>query len=237
MNVAFKDACNLYLYDMNDKPQLFSDYANSTSFDFGSSVAYAKAKGVNKISFKTDQTGTLTAEFDIYDLKWIAIMLGAMEKTGKNQVARREVKTVSSNTVDVDGTPKTGTVSVFTVLSDEKSHDEDVAVDAVTGSSVDLTTSALADGTKVVVYYLEDTVKEKKFTVNANDVANFYKLRGQALMTSEDGSIDLVEFYCPKIRPQGSFQFQLDASEASSLSVAFDILPDTNGDMMEVVYI
>lgn len=238
MNVAFKDACNIWLYDNLGEPVLFTDYANSTSIEFSSSVSYAQAKGVNKISFESDKQGSFSADFDIYDMKWLSILLGAVEDTAVHEVAVREVLTVSSNVVTTTETPKAGSVVVFEVDTDEKTHISDaIDPDSVTGNTVTLTTASLADGTKVAVYFLKDTASNTRFTIKSDQFAEFYSMRGQAMMTKEDGNIDPIEFFFPNVRPQSSFTFNLDASEPSSLTVNFDILPNTSNIMMEIIYI
>jgi hypothetical protein len=238
MNYAIKDSVDFLIETLQGKPFLFTDYCNKAEFSFSADQVFATARGANKVSFDTNKSSTMTVEFEVFDLKWLAIALGAIEKnTGKNPIYKREKLTISSNAVTIAATPKEGSVSVFLVESDGKSHIEEITVDSVTGTTIDVTTAAKADDTEVVVYYLMDSTKEKKFTVNANSYADFYRLRGSSMLTKESGESEFIQFYAPKARPQGSFSFAFNASEVATLSVTFDLLPDDNGDMVEYIYV
>ena len=92
MQYAIKDACDVFLLDrVTRKPRLFSDYANSTNLAFTSDRTFARAKGVNKIAFDSNREGTFNIEFEVFDLAWISILLGASDEKETIGINEREV--------------------------------------------------------------------------------------------------------------------------------------------------
>ena len=69
MAFALKDACNVLITSRStNKPFLYADYLNSCSLSVSSEPVYARAKGVNKITFDGAKTGTFTMETEIFEL-------------------------------------------------------------------------------------------------------------------------------------------------------------------------
>lgn len=243
MNYAIKDATNLTLLKRvtggNNIPVLFTDYANECSVEFSSDRVFATAKGVNKVAFDTNKAGKFTLKCQVFDFKWLSILLGAVEENDATKdFSKREVLEVINNKVTLTkATPKEGTLAMFTVDVDNRSHLKTLVVDGVTDKVVDLTTEALAEGTKVVAYYLTEQANTKSFTITNDKYADAYAVIGETMLRSEMGNDDFVEINIPNCRPQGNFAITFSTSNIAELSATFDILADENGDMCEFKFL
>lgn len=242
MNYAVKDATNVTLKkklaDGSTTPVLYSDYANSTSLEFSADRVFATAKGVNKVAFDTGKSGTFGIELEVFEFKWLSILLGALESESVREISKREVLTVNSGAISLANTPKADSVAIFTVDVDKRSHLEEVEGFTVTGTDVDLSLTSVVDGENVVVYYLSDTATAvKSYTVNDTNYAEAYAIVGDTMLRSEIGTDQFIQLKIPNCRPQGNFSISFSASDVATLSATFDILADENGDMIEFIEI
>lgn len=241
MNYAIKDAADVTLFRKQEGgtkvPVLFTDYANSTSLEFSSDRVYATAKGANKVVFDSNKSGTFSLELQVFDTKWLSILLGAVEDESVKEYAKREVLTVAGGKVTLSETPKAGSIAMFTVETDLRSHKAEITDTAVTGADVTINAGA-TDGDKVVVYYLADTAAAvKSFKVTDSNYPEAYVIHGDAMLKNELGTEEFVQLRIPNCRPQGNFNISFSSSDIATLTATFDILADENGDMCEFIYI
>lgn len=239
MNYAIKDATNVQLLKRNADgtkvPVLFTDYANSTTLEFGSDRVMATAKGVNKVAFDTNKNGTFSMELQVFELKWLSILLGAYEDSKTtSEVAKREVLTVKDNKVTLSEVPKAGSIAIFTVDIDNRSHKKEVELGGVTDKELSVT---LDDDTKVVVYYMVELIGSKSFLITNDKYADAYSIYGDTMLRSEMGNDEFIQLRIPNCRPQGAFSISFSAKDVATLSAKFDILADENGDMAEFTYV
>lgn len=241
MNYAIKDAADVTLFrreeDGTKIPVLFTDYANSTSLEFSSERVFATAKGVNKVAFDTNKSGTFSLELQVFDIKWLSILLGAVEDESVKEYAKREVLTVAGGKVTLSETPKAGSIAMFTLESDLRSHKAEVTDITEVGTEITINAGA-SDDEKVVVYYLADTsTAVKSFKVTDNNYPDAYTIHGDTMLKSELGTEEFVQLRIPNCRPQGNFNISFSAADVATLTATFDILADENGDMCEFIYI
>ena len=175
MQYAIKDACDVFLLDrVTRKPRLFSDYANSTNLAFTSDRTFARAKGVNKIAFDSNREGTFNIEFEVFDLAWISILLGASDEKETRGLIQREVLTLGAEKkISLENEPKVGSLAIFTVDRDNRTHleEQEVTTDYAIETK-DVTFTTLEEGAKVVVYYMLDTeAPVRTFRIAANKFA------------------------------------------------------------------
>ena len=130
MQYAIKDACDVFLLERSTrKPRLFSDYANSTNLAFTSERTFARAKGVNKMAFDSNREGTFGIEFEVFDLAWISVRLGATDAKETREFIEREVLTLdATKKISLKNEPKTGSLAIFTVDRDNRTHLKEQAV-------------------------------------------------------------------------------------------------------------
>lgn len=239
MNYAIKDATNVQLLKRNADgtrvPVLFTDYANSTTLEFGADRVMATAKGVNKVAFDSNKNGTFSMELQVFELKWLSILLGATEdNSSATEIAKREILTVRGNKVTLSETPKAGSMAVFTLDKDNRSHKDEVKPGALKDKNLTVT---LADNTKVVVYYMVEKSGLTSFLISSDKYADSYAIYGDTMLKTEMGSDQFVQLRIPNCKPQGAFSITFSSKDVATLSAKFDILADENGDMAEFTYI
>lgn len=89
---AMKDASNLtFVNKRTGKIDLFLDYANATSSEWSSERVFATKKGTNAVAWDLNRTGTMTVDSEMFDLKYLALILGSEVEQGTNGVMKRAV--------------------------------------------------------------------------------------------------------------------------------------------------
>lgn len=233
-NYAINEALNVVL-KRKGVPVLFSDFANTSGLDFTADSVYAKAKGVDTIRFDKNRKATCKFDFEIFNMKYIAIFLGATQQKGTSQINKVETCTVNKlNKFTVVGTPIVDSLIAFTTESDGRTHKEQLTT-TVSGSEVTITTpSSVPEGTPVIAYYLTATGEGTiKTTINANKFAEEYEIVGETVSKDTSGELVPIEFNIYKAVPQGNISLSF-GDAVSTLSVTFDILPNTNKDLVDI---
>lgn len=122
---GMRDAANLTLVNKKTgRIDLFIDYANATSSEWTAERVFANKKGTQAIAWDTGRTGTLTIESEMFDLGYLAMILGSEVQKGTNQIIKREVFAVEDGrSFKLDGDIDGDTVSVVKLKEDEIEHD------------------------------------------------------------------------------------------------------------------
>lgn len=243
MAFAIKDACNVTVYDRGTgKPVFYTEDLNAFNLSLSAETIYAKAKGANKIAFDGALEGSLAFESEVIQFPQLAMILSSDTVKGEARVGRRVVKEVDAQKkITLNGcVPVTGSVSVFTVESDGKTHIEELgAVPATVGSDTTVTltgTSAVA-GAKVAVYFLESKPQVKKITVNGEGKGANYFMHGYTTAKDEFGVNQIMTIKVNNCKPQRNIELALSADAPSTFNTTFDLLPDENGDYFELSFL
>ena len=233
-NYSINEALNVVL-KKKGVPVLFSDYANSSGLEFSSDSVYAKAKGVDTIRFDKNRKSTVKFEFQIFNMEYVALFLGANQTKGTTNINKTETcKVGASNKFSVQGTPVVGSLIAFTTEEDGRTHKE-LLTTTVSGSEVTITKpTSIPEGTPVIAYYLtvagEGTVVT---TINANKFGEEFEIIGETVSKNILGELVPIEFEIFRAVPQGNISLSF-GDDVSTLSVTFDILPNTNKDLVDV---
>ena len=131
---GMKDAANVTLVDKRTKEvSLFIDYANATSSEWTSERVYATKKGTNAIAWDSNRTGTLTIDSEIFDLSYLALVIGSDIANGREDIMKREAVTLDeTKKVELKGSIEPESVSVIKLKEDMIEHDG-VPVPSTTG--------------------------------------------------------------------------------------------------------
>lgn len=223
------------------KPILFADYCNKTDIAFSSDTVYAKKKGVNAIGWDGNRTGTLSMEMQVFDLQWIALLMGSELKVGVVELDKREILEVEDASVTLSETPKSNSLSVFKLAEDGITHlDEQILgtpateenTYSIVGKVITLSAGVFADGSKVVCYYLLDSASTaKSFTVSADNFPTSYSMRGVTQIRTGEGVDEIVEFSMNNIKPKSNMTLSLNSEDVTTLAIEWDILVDNDNDM------
>lgn len=235
MQYAIKDACDVFLLDRSTrKPMLFSDYANSTNLAFTSDRIFARAKGVNKIAFDSNKEGSFGIEFEVFDLAWISILLGATDKKETRGFIQREVLTLgATKNATLKEEPKVGSLAIFTLDKDNRSHLEEQAVTddySITGKEITFIT--LTEGTKVVAYYMLDSeTPVRTFRIKSDKFAENYIIIGKTEVKNEFGELEYMDLEITNCVPKSDMEITMSTDGVTNISAEFDLLADENNEM------
>lgn len=219
------------------KPIMYSDYLNSFSLDLQSKSVFAQAKGVNKIAFDGTKTGTVSMEAEVFELKYLALLLGGEFLQNKVvDIAKREVfavKDIASGSVKLAKTPVAGTVSVFNCDSDMRTQ-----LDEITGVSVSTDTvslgSAKPSAEYIVVYYMTALPTSNTMSVSATGGGDNLVLIGETSVKDEDGNTEFVQIKVCNCKCDQTIKLDLNASNVAKFTATFEILADENNNMVEL---
>lgn len=239
MNYAVKDVANCFIYDRgNNKPFLYTEYLNGFNLSLTSTEVNALAKGVAKIAFDGSREGTLQLESEVVEFKYFAMLLGSELVDGEVEASKKQVLTVGADNKVVlkNAKPIDGSISIFTVGRDKKTHIEEVLFDVpvTKAGDVELTLREVTEGQEVVVYYLEKKVNAKKITVKDSTVGKSYWINGITSMRNEFGEDELFMIKICNAKPQAGIELNLTADAVATFSANFTLMADENNNIIEL---
>lgn len=243
MAFAIKDACNVTVYERaTGKPVFYTEDLNAFNLSLNSETVYAKSKGANKIAFDGALEGTLTFESEVIQFPQMAMILSSDIVDTEAKVGRRLIKEINAEkkVVLTGCTPVTGSISVFTVEPDGKTHVEELGATPSTASgdtTVTLTGVGAVAGAKVAVYFLEKKPKVKKITVSGEGKSSNYFMHGYTTAKDEFGVNQIMTIKVNNCKPQRSIELALNADAPSTFNTTFDLLPDENGEYFELSFL
>jgi hypothetical protein len=246
MNIfGIKDSANFtvkYKSGVNKgKVFVYSDYATVATNEWTSSQVYAKSKNVNAIRWDYDRAGTLKADMEIFDLKWIGMLFGTEFVSGDKEVLKREALTVSEvesvKTATMVGTPVVGSMSVYMLDDDNLSNLKELVATtdySISGNVITITNSEIQAGAKIAVFYLEVKTGAKTLTISADKYPDNFEVFADTAIRDLNGVDQFVQIHYLNVKPKSQFTLTLDAANITKLSIEFDILKDSaSSDMAE----
>ncbi len=231
MNYGINDAANLHIKKKSDgKMFLSTPYANTTTNEWSADQIEARAKGVRAIIWNRNKQSTLTVEFEVFELKWLAMQAGSDWVTGDADVLRKEVVTTNDvGTADLKGAPVNGSISVFKLGSDGTTLEEEVETVEVADKQITVTDVMNA---KLAVFYMETVKDAKKLIFEFDKYPENFEIYGDVMITPKDGGkSEFVQMHWGNAKPQNSFSISFDTANPTNLSITFDLLPDENGEI------
>lgn len=245
---GIKDAANLTVKsNTTNKVVLYADYCNKTDINFTSDPVYAMKKGVKAIGWDTARDGTMTTEMQVFDLAWVAMLMGSEMTTGAIELNKREVLTVSSATATLTDTPKAGSLSVFKLDSDGITQltEQTAGTPASQQNTYSISTKTLTfnattfatDG-KVVCYYLLDSAATaRSFVVKSNTFPSGYSVVGNTTIRSDSNVDKVIEFRMGNIKPRSNMSLTFSSDDVTTLSIEWDIFADSDNEMFTFIEI
>lgn len=242
MLYGIKDASNLTIIpNRTNKPILYADYCNKTDINFSADTVYAMKKGVKAIGWDKNREGTMVTEMQVYDLKWIGLLMGSEFTTGVTSVNKREIVKVTSASAILSETPKAGSLTLFKLDNDGITQLDEQVVGipssapntySITGKNITLNATTFAADGKVVAYYLLDsTEKASTFTVTSTDFPEGYTIIGDTTIRNSNNVDTMVQFRMNNCKPKSAMQLSMNAEDVTTLSVEWDIFADNNNEM------
>ena len=240
MAYGLKDACNVIITSRgkDKKPFLYADYLNSCSLSLSADAVYARAKGINKITFEGAKSGTFTMETEIFEMKFLALLLGGESTVEGAEMSKRVVTTVNGDgKIVVPEIAIEGSVSVFALDRDKKTHLEEVEIDTVNydGQTEITFFEAPVAEQDLAVYYLVSVPKAKKIKVTDKSNAGSFTIEGTTSIRDEFGEDHLFNIKLFNAKMQTNTELTMSADSVATLTATFDLMVDENNDMLELV--
>jgi hypothetical protein len=239
---GIKDSANLtVISNATNKVVIYADYCNKTDISFTADTVYAMKKGVKAIGWDNNREGTFTTEFQVFDLKWLGLLMGSEFTTGVTTLNKREVKPVTSASATLSATPKAGSLTIFKLDTDGITQltEQTVGTPATTpntysisGATVTLNSTTWATDGKIVAYYLVDSeATATSFKVTATDFPTGYTIIGDTKIKSDSNVEKMVQFRMNNVKPKSNMTLSMNSDDVTTLSIEWDIFADTNNDM------
>ena len=249
MLYGIKDAANLHVYEQvaggGLKPVLYADYAKTSSIDFTADSVYAYNKTTKAIRWDKQREGTFKTEMEVFELKWLSLLFGTTMSNKTMPVAKREVLDVQAGGAGAELTsvPKAGSLVIFKLDSDGISHgtEQTAGTPATTEDKYSIETKALtfnattfSTAGKVVCYYLLEGT-HNTFTVDNVSFPGGYTIYADSAVRGTNQVDTFVQYQLLNVKPKSNVSLTMDADNVAKLSIEWDILADSTGDMMHYV--
>mgnify|MGYP003369294330 CR=1 FL=1 len=236
MNYAIKDAANVTFYDKTSMtPIMYTDYLNSFTLDLESKTVFAQAKGVNKIAFDGTKTGTVSMEAEVFELKYLALLLGGNFAQGETvDIAKRIVVPASSlvnKTYILPVTPVANSVAVFNCDTDKRTQLSEIG-STLSGNEVTLSEAPTAE--YVVFYYMTAMPSSNHMVVSANGGGDNMVIIGETSVKDENGNTEFVQIKVCNCKVDQKIKLDLSATAVAKFTATFEILADENNNMVEL---
>lgn len=239
---GIKDSANLtVISNSTNKVVIYADYCNKTDVAFTAETTYALKKGVKAIGWDQNREGTFSTEFQVFDLKWIGLLMGSSFTTGITSLNKREVLSVTSAAATLSAAPKAGSLTIFKLDADGITQLKEQTVGtpattpdtySVTGTAVVLSSTTFATDGKIVAYYLVDSAAtSQSFSVTATDFPIGYTIIGDTKIKSDSNVEQMVQFRMNNVKPKSNMTLSMNSSDVTTLSIEWDIFADTSGNM------
>jgi len=246
MLYGIKDSANLQIISqLTSKPVLYSNYAKTSSIDFTSDAVYAYNKTTKAIRWDKNREGTFKTEMEIFETKMLSILFGTSISSKTMSIAKREVLAVQAGGAGASllVAPKAGSLAIFTLNADMVSQgvEQTAGTPATTPNTYSVSTLALtfnattfANAGYVVAYYLVDSAVSS-FTVDNVSFPGGYKIYADSALRGTDQADKFVQYQLLNVKPKSNASITMDSDNVCKLSIEWDILADSAGNMMHYV--
>lgn len=237
---AIKEVINCWLRKFSDdSPIFYVDYASDSTFSFEAERLDLRGGQGNYIlvSFDHTKSGMMTLEMPLVDLEFLAQLTGKDLSTGVATVPYREVLTVASSTVTLSSTPTASSLSVY-IQTDGRDYSTEQTLGSasnpneyeLTDGVITLNATSCPDDSKVICEYTYSSpATTNTTTFTANNFPDYMKIDGVGTWLDEyAGENKTVIFQVEKAKPRNNFSITQKSTEATILTMEFDLYPVTD---------
>ena len=241
MFYGVKDVANLTVRNITTKDIIaYQPHANVSTNTWSADQVEAMAHGSRAIIWNFNKQGILTVEMQVFDLIWMSILAGRDWSVGSvDQWVREELTVSASNTVTLGATPNSGTLGVFMLASDGESNgtQQTAGNPATTENEYSISTNIITlnattapENSKVVVYYAKASAStSEQLAITSLDFPSNYFITGDTYITPKTGgALEFFQLIFPNAKPQPGWELTLDATTPTTMSITFDLLPDSD---------
>ena len=180
-------------------------------------------------------------ETEIFEIKYLALILGGKVSKEAGKFAKRHVGTVdASGKIILPEKPVTGSISTFVLGRDNKEHIKEITVVPTIDNSTNTLTYSGGVGVptqneKIAVYYLTEVPSATKIKVTDEVNSDAFKIEGITAIRNEFNEDELFQLRIFNAKPQTNAELTLSAENVSSFSATFDLMVDENNEMIELL--
>lgn len=232
---------------VNGSMLTYLETLKSSGVETKSTTVYARGGhgNVKLIGFSSDKECKVSLQDALFDNNVMALLTGNTVLAGQQNIYRREVLSVSSETATLAHTPVGDPIGVFVLNSDGSNGDSFTKTTTVTATKQfsitgkNITTyTDVTDGTQIAVYYkVASGASAKTIKVTADAFGGSFKLVLDVLVTDYATKAlypaQLTIFNC-KIEDSWKFEFKPDGDPAV-LDIPIEVLKNpSNNDMWQM---
>ena len=180
-------------------------------------------------------------ETEIFEIKYLALILGGKVSKEAGRFAKRHVGTVDSQgKIVLPEKPVAGSVSTFVLGRDNKEHIKEITVVPSIEASTNTLTYASGVGApsqseKIAVYYLTEVPSATKIKVSDEVNSDAFKIEGVTAIRNEFNEDELFQLRIFNAKPQTNAELTMSAENVSSFSATFDLMVDEKNEMIELL--
>lgn len=233
-NVANREVCDLvWLNYKTKKPELFMDFANTTSPELTADTVYAYGgKGHPKrVAFDGNKGGTLTVETQMQSFQLWQMMTGGVVKTSAEYYTHEYFTIGDEAKVTLATTPMSGTVVAF------KRGDDGGATLEVTGTDKEITVTGATKGDEISVYYAKQAKENSKILhLDGDTFPHDYVVYGDTVQKSEEDELlpYRITYYRVHPQPNMSLSFANDGDPVT-VTITCDLMVDKDNNFMDMI--
>jgi len=245
MLYGLKDCANLTVKSKeSDKIVLYADYAKTSTIEFTSESIYAYNKNTKAVRWDKSREGTFKTTMEIFNMDIIAMLFGSELETKAVPFMKRSVCPVKAGQaiIETDTDIKEGSLAVYKLdASDMKTNlDEQKAGNpsteentySISGKNLTLSTTTFPDDSEYVACYYMVDAEAQTFTVDDVAFPGGYVVYGDTALRNTEQHDEFVQFELLNVKPQSNVTLAMDVDNACSLEVTWDIMSDSDGNMM-----
>ena len=245
MLYGLKDCANLTVKSKkNDKVVLYADYAKTSTIEFTSESIYAYNKNTKAVRWDKNREGTFKTTMEIFNMDIIAMLFGSELENKDVPFMKRAVCPVKDGkaVIETEYDIKDESLAVFKLdASDMKSNlaeqlpgapDTDEDTYSITGKNLTLNQTTFPDDSEYIVCYFMVDTEAQTFMVDDVAFPGGYVIYGDTALRNTDQHDEFVQFELLNVKPQSNVTLAMDVDNACSLEVTWDIMSDTDGNMM-----
>jgi len=203
-------------------------------------------KTTKAVRFDSQREGTFKTEMEIFETKWIALLLGTSIQTSSIDVFKREVIAVNAGGggASLSLSPKSGSLSIFKatdangiILGTEQiSGNPGTTENTYSISGTDLTFNAttFASSGYVIAHYLVNQSKPN-FTVDNISFPGGYTIYADAKLRDTQQNDKYVQYQLLNAKPKSNASLSMDSANVAKLSIEWDLLANSAGNIMSYV--
>ena len=221
-NYFVKGVGDGYLYDSNDNLVAYSKILMNSGFDVSTSNTDVRGGKGNQLQYIYFHLSDMTVTLDDvqFNLDFLANTVGSTLETGANVYTEENVTLGAGGTGTVTGTPL---AIQGTALYGWVTHNGVDAVERVTFTGSDFTSSVGSENDVVCVRYYHTDAAAKQLTIYSNIIPNKLRLVVDADLGQKEGAsqsvVGKVEVIVPSLQLSGAFSLAMAPDQVANTSI------------------